>query len=317
MRNALLFLLLLIALLLTACGKDIEANAKPVLEREILEFSLEQLLFNEEASELTVEFSSNLPKGTELSGVYLINSSNEPFLKVEDYTIEAPQSKVVFDVSKDLKEEINKNAKYRALIKLSISESKNSELVLDETIAGSFINMQEAYINSSLVTLSASNEPNAYTIELVSSNKLNMPDTIFIMEEPEKMEEVIEEVEETVEAAPEEKFSKLVTATELLQNFDDLFGEEIEFSGEVTQVIENDEFAISDTSKSFLINISEPYNYDSSNSVWVEVLENPPTLLEGSIVRVKGKLMDTYTYDSVAAGRVTVPYIWASSITTE
>ncbi len=128
--------------------------------------------------------------------------------------------------------------------------NSNSDLLLDETIAGSFADIQVVYADSYFVSLSVDNVPNAYSIEIVSSNKVALPDSFFVVEEEQ------EEIEE-------EHIEKV------------------------------------------------PFRKSRGN----RVLENAPTLLEGSIVTVKGILMDTYTYDSVSAGRITVPYIWASSIT--
>ncbi|WP_216830615.1 hypothetical protein [Alkalihalobacterium elongatum] len=322
MRNTLFILFIISALFLTGCGANSETNSEVIVERELLEVVLKQFEFDEETLELTVKFSSNLPNGTKLEGLYILDAAAEPLFELEDYTIEADLSQVVFTVNEQLREEINDDEEYHLLLKLFISESSNSELLHNKTIAGSFTDMQEVYSDSSFVSLSASNDPNSYSIELTSANKLTMPDKVFKVEEIEEEPiEEVEEVEETTENEEpleethvEESFEQ-VTATDLKQNFDKLLGKQIEVSGEVTQVIEYDEFALSDTSKSFLVNISDPNNYSSNNAVWVEILESPPTLLEGSIISVKGTLLDTYTYDSVAAGRVTVPFILASSIT--
>jgi hypothetical protein len=141
-----------------------------------------------------------------------------------------------------------------------------------------------------------------------------LPDEIFQAEEAEEEKEGQESADEgTLES--EEANYKAINATDLKQRFDDLYGEKIEITGEVTQVIKDDPYAMSETSVSYLINVSNPNDYNADNSVWVEILDNAPSIFDGSIVTVKGTLLDPYTYDSVSAGRVTVPYVMAHSIT--
>lgn len=317
-----LALLMVSVLILAGCSSEAEPEQEveaTAVEREQLEVTFTSLNFNEEASELSAGFTSNLPKGTEIDSVTLVDVEGAVVKEAYGIKMEEERATVAFEFKEEGRER-NASDEYRLVLNASVSETANSELLADQVFGGSFAEMQEAYADSVHIRLSAGNEPNAYSIEIQSANQVPMPGVIFEAEEEEKEAEVQEEVKEEGKpeaAAPsDDTIYKTVNSTDLKQNYVAYMSEKIQVTGKVTQVIDNDPYAMTETSKSFLVNISDPNNYDADNSVWVEILDNPPVLFVDSIVTVQGTLLDTYTYDSVSGTRITVPYIMAGSINT-
>ncbi|MDQ0253078.1 hypothetical protein J2S74_000450 [Evansella vedderi] len=327
MKNNVMQALLFVGMLFFAvgCSNDSAAEEPVEVEREELELLLEKIDFDAEWEEITIQFTTNLPEETVVDTLALLDSNNTAVLELEvqNYSLQ-DSTTVVFELGEKDREGLPEE-ELSMVLTVFVDETTNTHFLSNEVIGGSFSDMQMHYADSELLQLSAGNQPNAYSFNLRSSNKKSLPEEIF-----EKAEEVVEEeeptVEETAEAEvevepepePETKVEtsefQLVTTSDLKNNFDAFFGMKIEVKGEVTQVIQYDPYAMSDTAQSYLVNISDPNNYNADNSVWVEILSNPPTLFEGSKVTVKGTLLDTYTYESVMGTPITVPYILASSI---
>ncbi|WP_174734371.1 hypothetical protein [Mesobacillus harenae] len=317
-----LALLMVSVLILAGCSSEAEPDQEveaTAVEREQLEVTFTSLNFTEETSELSAGFTSNLPKGTEIDSVTLVDVEGTMVKEADGIKMEEERATVAFEFKEEDRER-NASDEYRLVLNASVNETANSELLADQVFGGSFAEMQGAYADSDHIRLSAGNEPNAYSIEIQSANQVPMPGVIFEAGEEEKEAEVQEEVKEEQEpeaaAPPDDTTYKTVNSTDLKQNYVAYMSEKIQVTGKVTQVIDNDPYAMTETSKSFLVNISDPNNYDADNSVWVEILDNPPVLFVDSIVTVQGTLLDTYTYDSVSGTRITVPYIMAGSITT-
>ncbi|MGM0901242.1 MAG: hypothetical protein ACQEXB_09120 [Bacillota bacterium] len=317
--------LLLPAFLIAGCGNDSntekadaaeQETEETQVEREELEVMFDQFEYEADRSELKAVFSSNLLTGTEVESVQILDENGTDVLAGEEFSTEEEVSTIHFKIEPEMKEKLVEGD-YRLALSITVNDEQNSEYLTNEIIGGSFADMQTVYADSTTIKLSAGNQPNAYSVEIQSTNQLALPDEIFQAEEAEKVEEEKEGQESADEGTSdsEEANYKVINATDLKQRFDDLYGEKIVITGEVTQVIKDDPYAMSETSVSYLINVSDPNDYNADNSLWVEILDNAPSIFDGSIVTVKGTLLDPYTYDSVSAGRVTVPYVMAHSIT--
>ena len=65
--------------------------------------------------------------------------------------------------------------------------------------------------------------------------------------------------------------------------------QKVQVHGEVTQDIHTDSYPINPNAQLFLVNISDPNNYDADNSGWVEVVcEGAEGIGEGTRESVKG-----------------------------
>lgn len=280
-------------------------------KRETLSLSLADLSYDKENSEIKANIESNLPKGTIVKEISLTNPNELQLAKDAAFTIDKDLTTVTLVISENDQTSII-DGEYSLELTIEVDENNNSSFLENKVIGGKPAVMKKQYKDSSLINVIViSNSDMSYLVSMKSNkHKLKLP---VKLEEETTSKETVEESKEENTAIPEEAY-KFVTANELKQNFYDLMTTDIEVKGKVTQVIENDENAIDENSKSFLVNISEPNQYNADNSVWVEVVEESSTIIEGSTVTVKGTLVDTYTYPSVSGTDVTVPYIIASSI---
>lgn len=193
MRNKIIFaLLVVLALVLTACGSENNTNAgsgsaekagdnqkteeQPV-ERETLDLAFEVANYDAENNALHVSIDSNLPSGTEIYRALLKDEDGRDQLIQYQSTLD-DNNEIAFSLEGVDIDSIT-NKEYHLVFEFNVTEKTNSNLFTDKSLGGSFAEMDEFYKGSDQVLITDLGVDNAYSITLQSSNTQPVTEDVF------------------------------------------------------------------------------------------------------------------------------------------
>jgi len=203
-KFVIIFLIVLLSIIVTGCNTN-TASEIEVFEkkRELLELSFDSFDFDSETESIQVVFSTNLPIGTEIHSITIMESGKfnivdllEGFYILEDspVTLEIPISDIDFQADEEYIIEI--------YFKVDFDKEINKNFLYDTVFGGLSREMVDAYSDSNLVSVKE-NGYASYTVYLKSKNKLTLP--IGLLKANEK---TVEEIEDKVDEVMEDKLSE-------------------------------------------------------------------------------------------------------------